>query len=166
MRKVLTILLAVLVVLNTAFIFYQSLQDAEASANTSGAVSDIVADVVVPDLPQRPVEEQESVMEEIQKWTRTAAHAIEFAGLGFFFCAFVLILQLAKVIPLPYKLGTALLFSVSVALFDETLQLFVDGRAFELKDIGVDTLGASFGIACAFALVFLVELLQKRKSQN
>ena len=115
---------------------------------------------------KRPAEEQESVMAKIQKWTRTMAHAIEFAGLGFFFCAFVLILKPAKTIPLPYKVLSALLFSVSVALLDETLQLFVDGRAFELKDIGVDTLGASFGIACAFALVFLVELLQKRKSQN
>ena len=157
MRKFFTLLLAFLVICNTTFIFYQSLQDGESSAATSGAVSDVVADVVAPDLSQRPAGEQKDMMDKIHSWVRKMAHAIEFAGLGFFFCAFILSLQLADKIPFYYKLLSALLFSVSIAVIDEILQLGVEGRAFEMKDIGVDSIGAIIGITVAFLLGLLVQ---------
>ena len=165
MKKTFTLLLAILVILNVAFIFYQSLQNAEKSSAASGAVSDIVADVVVPDLSQRPETEQQSIMDKIREWTRTMAHAIEFASLGMLFLTFVLVLGYAEKIPLPYKLCSALLFSAFVALFDEIIQIFVDGRAFELKDIGIDTLGATCGILVCLGVFALYRILKKRKTQ-
>ena len=162
MKKTFTLLLAILVILNVAFIFYHSLQNAEKSSAASGAVSDIVADVVVPDLSQRPETEQQSIMDKIREWTRTMAHAIEFASLGIFFLAFVLVLGYAEKIPLPYKLCSALLFSAFVALFDEIIQIFVDGRAFELKDIGIDTLGATCGILFSLGVYAFCRVRKKQ----
>ena len=155
MRKILTVLLAFCTVFTMAFIFYQSLQNGEQSGAASGNVSDVVVDVVVPDLPQRPEWEQNNMKHKVQEWVRTAAHAIEFAALGFFFCAVVLVLSLAESIALPYKLLASFLFSVTVALIDETVQIFVEGRSFELRDIGVDTLGATVGILFSLAAVYL-----------
>ena len=157
MRKLLTLLFAFLVICNITFIFYQSLRDGESSSAASGAVSDVVADVVAPDLSQRPDTEQKNLMDKIHNWVRKMAHAIEFAGLGFFFCAFILSLQLADKIPFYYKLISAFLFSVSIAVIDEILQLGIEGRAFEMKDIGVDSIGAIIGITVAFLLGLLVQ---------
>lgn len=165
MRKVFTLLLAIVVILNVAFIFYHSLQNAEKSGAASGAVSDIVAGVVVPDLPQRPATEQQSIMEKIREWTRTMAHAIEFASLGMFFLALILLLGYAEKISLPYKLLSALLFSAFIALVDEIIQIFVEGRAFEVKDIGVDTLGATCGILFCLGIFTLRRILKKEKTQ-
>ena len=165
MRKAFTFLLAFLLVFNIGFIFYHSLQNAEASSSTSEGISDAVADVIVPDLPNRPETEQKNIMDKIHEWVRTAAHAIEFAGLGLFFMAFVFMLALAEQIKLPYKLLSGLLFSVFIALVDECIQIFVEGRSFELKDIGIDTLGATCGIAFA-AFVFLLWQRRKKKQEK
>ena len=166
MRKFLTVLLALCTVFTVAFIFYHSLQNGEQSSAASGTVSDVVADVVVPDLPTRPETEQNSIMEKIQKWVRTFAHAIEFAALGFFFCAFFLVFSLAEKIPFPFKLLSAFLFCASTALIDETVQIFVEARAFELRDIGVDMLGATVGILAAFGIYRIYSYAKRKQSET
>lgn len=45
-----------------------------------------------------------------------------------------------------FKVAKPMLFSVLVAMGDETLQLYVDGRASEIMDIWMDFGGAAVGI--------------------
>ena len=45
-----------------------------------------------------------------------------------------------------FKVAKPMLFSVLVAMGDETLQLYVDGRASEIMDIWMDFGGAVVGI--------------------
>ena len=51
-----------------------------------------------------------------------------------------------------------LLFCLAVACVDETIQLFVPGRAGRLTDVGIDTLGAALGIV-------LITLIQTMKTK-
>lgn len=51
-----------------------------------------------------------------------------------------------------------LLFGLAVACIDETIQLFVPGRAGRLTDVGIDTLGAALGIV----LITLIKTMKMK----
>ena len=59
---------------------------------------------------------------------RSIAHCLEFAVLGWFTVGMFFNTK-------SFKLSKPLLYCLFIALCDETLQMFVDGRASEVKDI-------------------------------
>lgn len=166
MKKIFAVILGLLVVANISFIFYQSSKNAQQSTAASSYVSDKVADIVVPDLPQRPTAEQNQIMRKIRTWTRTMAHAIEFASLGFLSTLFFFALLKNDTSAFYQKLIMGWLFSVVCAFADETIQRFADGRASEIKDVGIDALGALTGTGLAFCLWLLIRLTAKRKAKS
>ncbi|MBQ6381177.1 MAG: VanZ family protein [Clostridia bacterium] len=71
---------------------------------------------------------------------RKAAHMLEFAALGFFSCfAFAYSFRKVK------HFAWGLLFSFVYAASDEIHQLFVPGRAGQVRDIFIDLAGAVIG---------------------
>jgi VanZ family protein len=70
---------------------------------------------------------------------RRLAHTVEYAVLGAFSLGMFFNTK-------SFKLSKPMLFSLIVALGDETLQLYVTGRASEVMDIWLDFGGAIVGI--------------------
>jgi len=76
---------------------------------------------------------------------RTVAHGVEFFILG----ALTLIYGRVAHIKLPYIMWLGL----AVSLIDEVIQIFIPGRAFELKDLVVDNLGFILGFVILIYII-------------
>ncbi len=90
---------------------------------------------------------------------RTAAHCLEFAGLA------VLVFNALYWSSLRFRPLLSFAISVLYAVSDEVHQLFVEGRACQLKDIFIDSVGAAAGIAGALILGELLLIIKRRRSQ-
>lgn len=86
---------------------------------------------------------------------RKVAHASEFALLG---------IELSILLRRIFKRHFSLLFlcGLSVALLDETIQLFVNGRAGSVKDIWIDFAGFCVGTT----ICLLLERLTRHKNET
>ncbi len=119
-----------------AVIFFLSAQTAGESSETSGWLIFIMK------------------LNVSQDFIRTVAHFLEYAGLA------VLIFNAAYQTSGYQRPFIALIISSLYAVSDEIHQLFVEGRAFQISDIAVDSLGAASGIT---VLILLIKLVSKIK---
>ena len=89
---------------------------------------------------------------------RKAAHVLEYTALGFFSAnAFYYTFKKIKIIFAAF--GFSFLYSIS----DEIHQLFVPGRAGQIRDVLIDTAGIAAGIAAWYLLYRIVKQWGKRK---
>ena len=89
-----------------------------------------------------------------QDFIRTVAHFLEYTGLA------VLIFNALYQTFGYQRPFIALIVSSLYAVSDEIHQLFVEGRAFQISDIVIDSLGAAGGIT---VLILLIKLVSKIK---
>ena len=89
----------------------------------------------------------------LTSFIRMFAHFVEFAILGLF----IKIDQHHK----PYPIYLTAIIGIGIAIIDEIIQIFVPGRAFEVKDILIDSFGVVTGIL--FVTVILLIKSKKRK---
>lgn len=89
-----------------------------------------------------------------QDFIRTVAHFLEYTGLA------VLIFNALYQTFGYQRPFVALIISSLYAVSDEIHQLFVEGRAFQISDIVIDSLGAAGGIT---VLILLIKLVSKIK---
>ena len=160
LRKILLIVLVVITILWTAFIFSNSLDNAEQSTEKSSTVTEIVNTVA------SAVGVEEEIPHSI---VRDMAHFTEFAILAFLICAD---LVLALVAPHPRKPlryvlcpVCSLTLSFVLACVDELLQKSSEGRAAQFSDVLLDTLGALTGTVF-FCICYLCAFLIKRKKSR
>ncbi|QQS18381.1 VanZ family protein [Candidatus Saccharibacteria bacterium] len=126
------------IILWMGVIFYFSSQVAAESSRQSGAVLHVVRTYVT-----------DVSMFELRK----IAHAALYMVLGVLFCALFFKLSWR-----PKKVAAwAVAGSALYAVTDEFHQLFITGRSSELRDVALDTVGASLGVG----LYFLVRRLAK-----
>jgi len=147
-RVSLTLLTVSLVV----FIFSNSAQNAEVSSKTSGRLMAFL----------------NSILEFFkinaafnQVIIRTCAHFAEFGLLG-------VLGLLTFVSYLGVKIRNLMLssaFCALIALVDECIQLFSDGRAFQFSDLIVDFSGAIIGILGTYFIVFFVYKHKRSKEK-
>lgn len=81
----------------------------------------------------------------IERVLRTAAHFTEFFVLGLLAgrtSGSILPVNMGKI----KKVVTTLAFCLSISLIDESIQLFVPGRSFQLFDISVDLMGSAIAV--------------------
>lgn len=145
-RKIAFIILLILCVVWTAFIFSNSLKDAGVSGEQSSGVTEKVNEVAQAVGIDREITHGE---------VRSMAHFGEFAVLSLLAAATVAV---GVYTHFKEKLLASLLLSASsvplcfiLAIVDELLQKLSDGRASQFSDVMLDTLGALCG-----ALVFTV----------
>lgn len=138
---------AVLLVLWMGFIFSMSCENAEKSSNTSGKTIEAVLSVV-PEFEKQPEEVKKSIIEELQFITRKSAHFIAYMILGIL--AISLILQYENINKKPQL---SFLICVLYAISDEVHQLFVPGRAGQVRDVLIDSSGSFLGIFLVMVLV-------------
>ncbi len=123
----------------TAVIFSFSLQPGEVSGDLSGSILETLLGVFMPGVLESPEK-----LELFHFILRKCAHFTEFMILG------VLSLLALKQMKFGYKHMLGLAYCVSVAVLDETLQLFVSGRAGRVQDVLIDGSGAMMGIVIVF----------------
>ena len=157
-------------VFSMAFIFYNSGQNAEKSSGRSENVSKIVAETVVPGFKELPPEEQKTEVKKIEAPLREIAHGCEFAMLAFFVFGFGATFCRTGKEGRLIACAASLLFCFLYALSDEWHQTFVDGRAAEWFDIGMDTIGSVAGILCSALLYFVIGRIRaasfRKKGRN
>lgn len=122
-------ILSVLIVLNLALIWGNSLM----TGADSGAISGGVLAFLGRFLPVLLTEAGHTFL-------RKAAHFSEFALLGLLYCGRHRLVR--QETPL-HLMG----FGLAVACIDETIQIFTPGRASSLIDVWIDTSGFALGLA-------------------
>lgn len=144
MKKKKLILYLVLLVLNLALIWGNSLLDGESSSAFSGWVGGLITKL----LPGSQVGSGGSGHGLLRK----LGHITEFFLLGMVLCRFLGIwLQNRRWWPV-----LALAGGVLAACVDETIQRFVPGRSGRLTDVGIDAIGLVLGVV-------LIYCIEKRK---
>ena len=123
----------------TALIFSFSLQSGEVSGDLSGSVLEALLGFFMPGVLESPEK-----LELFHLILRKCAHFTEFMILG------VLSSIALKYMQIGYKSIIGLGYCVLIASLDETLQLFVSGRAGRVQDVLIDSAGALAGIVIVF----------------
>lgn len=150
-KRILSILLA----LWMAFIFSMSSQNSEISSNTSGGTIRIVLSFV-PKFAEQSEEVQEHIIENLQFIVRKSAHFIAYMILGI-----ILILLLLQFNSINKKPQVALALCVFYAISDEFHQFFVPGRACQLRDVLIDSMGSLTGI---LLVLLCLKIFKAKKS--
>ena len=160
-RKILTIASALLCAALIIFIFSNSIDNAEESTEKSNIVHVVV----------NKIAKTLGMKKEISKsFIRQSAHFLEFAALGFS-SALTLIFALAPdprraLSPRLAFAGAALPFCALIALIDEYIQTFSDGRVFDIVDIFTDTAGSCVGALFTVSVYLLVRLFCRSKEKR
>ena len=147
---------AVLLVLWMGFIFSMSCENAEKSSNTSGQTIKVVLSTV-PEFEKQPEEVKVNIIEELQFIVRKSAHFIGYMILGIL--ASCLILHYENI---NKKYLLAFLICVIYAISDEIHQLFVPGRAGQVRDVLIDSAGSLLGIILVMAFEKLLIKFNKK----
>lgn len=123
----------------TAVIFTFSLQPGEVSGELSGSILETLLGIFMPGVLESPEK-----LELFHLILRKCAHFTEFMILG------VLSRNAMQYMPVQFKGISTMAFCLSIAAIDETLQLFVGGRAGRVQDVLIDSAGALTGILVVF----------------
>ena len=153
------IILTVLTILMLAWIFSNSVKTSVESSEQSSQVTEGVQDVIEtinPDVTFGGATEQED-FDILHGFVRNFAHFGEFALL----CALVTWCVLSYT-QIKWFLLLPIPFCVGVAVFDEYLQTFSEGRVQEFADVLTDSLGACTGFAFAILSVWVGYVLWRR----
>ncbi len=158
---VITVFLSLCVLANMILIFCMSAEDMQASDDRSDGVTDVVVDVVYPDIEQRPPAEQESIFQSTAHFVRKAAHFCEFALLG---CLSILLLSHLSLrltaLRLWLRWTTAALFCLLYAISDEVHQIF-SGRGPAVTDVLIDFAGSVAGILFAVVCLWIARRISR-----
>ena len=159
----LRIIMPILCVLVLVFIFSQSLQTGEQSAQTSSKVVDTVQEVAQVIAPESKI--ATATGEEYNKLhanIRTLAHFAEFVLLGVVTCGCCLVYTQKKRYWLLGILGLVL-----VPIIDEALQSFTANRAAEIIDILVDFSGGLVGfilvLGCFYGISYCLKTRKNKR---
>lgn len=137
-EKVIKILDIILILVWMATIFMFSNEQGEESSNTSKKVTTIVVQAV----SDKSVEENEKIIEQLDKVVRKLAHYSIYTLGG------ILIINYAYTTNknMKQKIIYSIAFGVFYAITDELHQFFVSDRSARIFDVGIDTLGVMTGI--------------------
>ena len=136
MKKQLSI---ILVLIWMIIIFIMSSFNAEDSANQSNFIVNIIANIL-----------NINNIELLNLIIRKLAHYIEYLILG------ILVINMFIKYNIPKSYLISIIFCVIYAISDEIHQFIIPGRACQIKDILIDSIGSITGI-------YLYKLISKRK---
>lgn len=146
-RNVIHVIILLLLSFNLAFIFIQSALPPDKSEETSDKVGEIVGEVIPPETKPG---------EFIQINLRKIAHFVEFFTLGVLSSLYVKFLGGGV-----KKIALSLAFAPTVALVDETLQLFSE-RGSSVKDVWIDTFGFFTAAAIFYTVAAITKIIIKK----
>ena len=146
--NILAVILVAFIIANLVFIWINSAKVATSSNKQSTKLAETIVKKTTKNYNSLPKSEQQKKISATNNKIRSFAHFAEFVPLGFF--VFFLMLNLFYDKGRYQLLLKCILLSLIVcmlsALSDEIHQIFIKGRAFEVKDILVDSCGSLLGI--------------------
>lgn len=143
----------------TAFIFSNSLKNAEQSTQQSSGVVEFVQKVASAIAPDSEIANATGAAYDLlHSIIRNVAHFSEFCALGALYSWACLSFTFKK----PWQVCPALAVATA-AVTDECLQIFSDGRAFQFTDMLLDVSGGLIGIGVAIVCVWIGFGIYKRK---
>jgi len=141
-------------------IFMFSAQDASESTEISNVVLKLVKDVIVAWMPNSS--DQSQIF-----FVRKLAHVTEYIILELLF-VFTYRERIRAVNVPVFKghfygrlLGIPFVLGVLYACSDEFHQRFVPGRAGQLRDVGIDSIGVAIGLGISFLILYVSYLIHK-----
>ncbi len=156
------LLFILLTLLWCAVIFAFSAQKADDSTKTSSGVIYLFCRFVVSGFKDLDDAERYAMIASMQFWVRKAAHFVVYLVLG------ILGLQIFLAADRPQGRRACCLAATGLCIFyavsDEVHQYFVPGRACQLRDICIDTLGAAVGILLSAAVMKLIDIRRSKKA--
>ena len=144
-RKIATIILVVIIVATLIFIWGNSIESVTESQQKSKEVLEVIRPVL------EKIVEKEKVTDHL---VRKMAHFVEFSALGIELALLLIVLRRVRWQGIFY---TAY-FGLTVALFDETIQIFSD-RGSQVIDVWLDFSGVCFGIVCVLIVYGIVNAI-------
>ncbi len=145
LKRMFSVVLILVILLTVAFIFYNSSLPPEESAQQSGVIGDIVAEIIPPET---------QVGGFVQKYIRKIAHFTEYGLLGIELALFCVLFAERK-----FTCFTrSLFFAGTVALIDETIQIF-SKRGPSVIDMWIDIGGYIFFSLSALLFSLVVYLI-------
>ena len=147
-----------------AVIFLFSSHDGELSTRDSYRTGEIIGEMFVEGYKEWTPDRKLVFLEQIDHAVRKTAHFSEYALLAMLWFGTFLPALSQMFHFRPYALSW--LLTALYAVTDELHQLFVAERAGSLKDVGIDSLGASAGLAAAFLLCLLLNKTIFRKPRT
>lgn len=136
-----------------AVIFFFSSREADLSSQDSTSVGELIGKIFVPQFLEWDREEQLAFAEKVDHPVRKAAHATEYAVLGFLLLGSFYDSTKKRWISImmPWAFGT--MYAVS----DEIHQLFVPGRSCQVSDMALDSCGVIAGVLAGYACFRICE---------
>ena len=128
----------ILVIIWMIVVFLFSNESSEKSSKASGGITEKVVEVIIKD----PEHLSQSKRDTIETIIRKLAHFTLYTIGGILIANFM---NTTNIKPNSMLIVYSILFATMYAITDEIHQLFVPGRSGEIRDILIDTLGASFG---------------------
>ena len=154
------LVLGLLIIANLSMIFLFSAQSSDASDQTSGQVTSVIANLVIKDFDDKSDAEQTEILEQIHPLIRKLAHMTEFGMLG----ALILLFLLTWESNLTLQYADALLLVLTTASIDEYSQTFSAGRTAQPTDVLIDFFGAL--LCCSFILLIVCKIRRKHKKRH
>ncbi len=142
------IILVVLIIIWMTTVFMFSREGGKKSKTTSGSIVGFIVDKMY-DTSNMSQEEREDKIEDLQRPIRKLAHFTIYTLGGAITVIFVSKFNITNRKEIIYSL----IFCLIYAILDEIHQYYVPGRSCDIKDVLIDTLGASIGIFFAHFLI-------------
>ena len=151
------LILWALVILWAAAIFSFSAQPATQSNKTSEGFTKKIVRIL--DVADKLTEQEiDAIADNLNHVVRKSAH----------FCAYALLSVLIYLLLNAYEFKNihAVILAVSLsglyACTDEFHQIFVNGRAGQIRDVGIDTLGAFFGVSVFYVCSYVIKKIRNK----
>ncbi len=123
----------------------------------------VLSELFVPGYKEKNIREQIDITAGVHHLLRKAAHAIEFAVLGFLFVVDIYLwFAPGKIILVLMSLIPGCLYAAS----DEIHQYYVPGRSCELGDVIIDSVGVAAGVICAMIVIFIVKRISEKRQHE
>ncbi len=142
-------------------IFIFSAQTAEVSSNESGSLISEIVKIIMPNFKNLTELEQQAIINSLQTFVRKSAHFLIYASLGFCVCGFFISIVQKSLGRFACSLPICFVYAVS----DEIHQLFVEGRACQISDILLDTVGAAFGILLIIFILYIIKSFRRKHNE-
>lgn len=152
----------ILIVIWMGIVFGFSNERGTKSSNTSRKVT--VA--VVQTISNKIIEENETLIDKIEKVIRKIAHYAIYTIGGFLIMNYAYTTNMKT----KQKVTCSIIFGALYAVTDEFHQLFISGRSAKFFDVGIDTLGVITGILIYLITIKLINMvatkIQTKKLQE
>ena len=148
----------ILILIWMTVIFMFSNEKGTVSSGTSRKVTE----AIVQTISNKSVEENEPIIESLDKVIRKLAHYTIYTVGG------ILIYNYANTIDksIKEKILYSIAFGACYAVTDEIHQFFVSGRSARIFDVGIDTLGVITGVALYLVIIKIITTIIPKKIQE